>query len=172
MSNFWRIYMSEENETIAPQAEVLEPQADEYKDKYLRLLAEMENSRKRMIKEKQEAVRFGIENVLADVIGPMDSLENALKSAENLSGEVKNWAVGFQMILAQFKEALHQHGATPFVSEGEVFDPHFHEAVEVEESDDVPEGTILKEFVKGYRCGEHVIRAARVKVSKKMKKGE
>lgn len=153
-----------------PQAEVPEPQPaeeqDDFKDKYLRLLADSENMRKRMQKERQENTRFAVENVLADVIMPMDNLENALSAAENMSPEIKNWAYGFQMILGQFKDVLQQHGVSSFKSEGELFDPHKHEAVESEESSDIPAGTILQEYVKGYRCGDRIIRVARVKVAK------
>ena len=142
--------------------------AIDYRDKYLRLLADVENSRKRMQKEKQELVRMGIENILGEVLGPMDNLDNALKHAANLSGELKNWAMGFQMILAQFKDVLSQNGVTAFISEGQLFDSAKHEAVETEETDEAAEGTILKEFVKGYCRGDHIIRPARVKVAKKL----
>jgi molecular chaperone GrpE len=148
-------------------------EAIDYKDKYLRLLADVENTRKRMLKEKQDMVRFGIENILGEILGPMDNLENALKHAENLSGELRNWAMGFQMILAQFKDVLTQNGVAPFVSEGQRFDSTRHEAVEMEETDKVPEGMILNEFVKGYCRGDHIIRPARVRVAKKLtKEGE
>jgi molecular chaperone GrpE len=139
----------------------------DYKDKYLRLLAEMENTRKRMQKEKLDTMRFAVENVLTDIIAPMDNLEGALKSATQMSSEVANWAAGFGMILSQFKDILQQHGVAPFTSQGERFDPHQHEAVETEETADAPEGTILQEYIKGYRCGDRVIRPARVKVAKK-----
>jgi len=158
---------------VPPQAsESLPPQPEEkedYKDKYLRLLAESENMRKRMQKERQDMTRFAIENVLADVITPMDNLENALNAAKNMSDDVKNWALGFQMILSQFKDVLQEHGVSSFKSEGELFDPHKHEAVESEETDQVPAGTVLQEYVKGYRCGDRIIRAARVKVSAQKK---
>lgn len=153
---------------MTPNGEPLPAQTEEkedYKDKYLRLLAESENMRKRMQKDKQEMTRFAIENVLADVITPMDNLENALAAAKNMSPDIKNWAFGFQMILGQFQEVLQQHGVASFKSEGEKFDPHKHEAVESEESTTVPAGTILQEYVKGYRCGDRIIRVARVKVS-------
>ena len=144
----------------------------DYKNKYLRLLADVENTRKRMMKEKQDMVRFGIENILGEILGPIDNLENALKHAENLTGEIKNWALGFQMILAQFKEVLSQNGVTAFISEGQRFDSSKHEAVEMEETDQTPEGVILKEFVKGYCRGDHIIRPARVRVAKKLTKKE
>lgn len=158
--------MTDDNpNTEAPVAE----DVIDYKDKYLRLLAETENTRKRLQKEKQETMRWAIENVLADIITPLDSLENALKFTDQMSDETKNWALGFQMILGQFKEILAGNGVAPFTSEGEMFDPYKHEAVEIEETDTVPEGTILKEFLKGYRCQDRVIRPAKVKVSKHMK---
>ncbi len=159
--------MTEETNIEELAAAAAEETVD-YKDKYLRLLADVENSRKRMQKEKQDLVRFGIENILGEVLGPMDNLENALKHAENLTGELKNWALGFQMILAQFKDVLTQNGVISFVSEGQRFDSTKHEAVETEETDTVPEGMILKEFVKGYCRGDHIIRPARVKVAKKL----
>jgi molecular chaperone GrpE len=144
----------------------LEGDVQEAQEKYLRLLADTENTRKRMQKEKLEANKFAIEALLSEIFVPMDNLENALKHTSNLSDETRQWAMGFGMILNQFKDVLVQNGVVSFVSEGQKFDPHKHEAVELEETEAVPEGTILKEFVKGYRCGERTIRPARVKVAK------
>ncbi len=144
----------------------VEEQLNEYKDKYLRLLAEADNTRKRMQKEKHEMNRFAVENVIAEVLGPIDSLENALKFTGQLSEEMRNWAQGFQMILGQFKEVLSNHGVSSFHSEGMQFDPHMHYAIEIEETEEKPEGTITQEFVKGYKSGERIVRPARVKVAK------
>ena len=164
--------MSEENG--APEPQTTQEEVIDYKDKYFRLLAEMENSRKRMQKEKLEATRYAIDNLLAEIIAPMDNFQNALQFTENQPPEVKNWAMGFQMILGQFKEVLEQNGVTPFKSEGEMFDPFKHEAIESEENDDLPEGTIVKEYVRGYRAGDRIVRPARVKVTvhKEIKQGE
>lgn len=144
----------------------LDTELKECKDKYLRLLAEMENSRKRMQKEKQEMTRFAVENVISEFLAPLDNLENALGFVAQMSEETRNWAKGFQMILSQFKEVLHHHGVTPFTSEGTPFDPHKHEAVETEETDQHPDGTVIQEYVRGYRAGDRTIRPARVKVAK------
>ena len=144
----------------------LQEQLDEYKDKYFRLLAEMENARKRMQRDKQEMTRFAVENVIAEMLLPIDTFENALCFVDQMSAETRNWAMGFQMILSQLKDVLHNHGIVAFSSMGELFDPHKHEAVEVEETDQHPAGTILQEFVKGYRSGERTVRPARVKVAK------
>jgi molecular chaperone GrpE len=139
----------------------------DYEEKYLRLLAELENTRKRMQKERQESVRFAIENAISEFLPIMDNFENALNFAKNTSKEVQNWASGFQMILTQFKDILHNHGIVAFHSEGNQFDPYLHEAVEIEETDEHEEGIIIKEFARGYKSQNRTIRPAKVKVTKK-----
>ncbi len=138
----------------------------EYKEKYMRALADMENLRKRVYKEKQEGIRFAIEDALLDFLTPIDNLENALKFTGQMSEETKLWAQGFSMILNQFKQALQQQGITPFDSVGAVFDPHQHQAIEVVEVQDKPEGIVLEECTKGYKSGERTVRPARVKITK------
>lgn len=155
----------EETEDLPP-IKTPDDELKECKDKYLRLLAETENARKRMYKEKQDSVRYAVDNVFSDILTPLDNLENALSAAQNMTGEVKQWAMGFQMILTQFKDVLSQNGVTSFSSEGKAFDPHLHEAVEAEETDHVPEGTILREFIRGYKSKDNILRPARVKVAK------
>lgn len=138
----------------------------EYKDKYLRLLADAENARKRLQKERQEMTRYAIEGLIVDFLRPLDNFENALRFAQEMSDEVKNWAFGFQMILAQFKDVLAQNGITPIDSLGKSFNPHDHEAIEMVESAEQSPGTIIEENVRGYKMGDRTIRAARVKVAK------
>lgn len=159
--------MSETEEHLEPPAPAPEEAAQEdWKDKYLRTLAEMENMRKRMQKEKQDIARFGMENVLSDFLPLIDNFENALRLAEKAGPEVKNWAIGFEMILSQYKEVLHSHGVIAFHAENTPFDPMLHEAVEVVWTQDHPDGMVLQEFAKGYKSGARVLRAARVKVAK------
>ena len=122
--------------------------------------------RKRMQREKQEMLRFGIENAIAEFLPTIDHFEHALRFADSATGDVKSWATGFQMILSQFKEVLHNHGIAAFHSEGNQFDPNYHEAVETLETTEYPEGVILQEFTKGYKSPTRVIRPARVKVAK------
>ena len=145
----------------------LHQELHEYKDKYMRLLADLENTRKRLQKEKEEAIRLAVENTIVEFLPPLDSLEGALNSAQKCEGEVKQWAMGFQMILSQFRDVLHNHGIISYHSVGTLFDPHFHEAVEIVETKEQPDGTILEEFSKGYKSGHRTIRAARVKIAKK-----
>ena len=148
-----------------PMAALLK-ELDEMKNKYLRALADGENARKRLAKEKQEIISFGIESTICDFLPAIDSFENAIRFADAASGEVKNWAIGFQMILSQFRQVLQNYGITPVQSEGTQFDPNYHDAVESIETTEVPEGTILKEFTKGYRSAVRTIRPARVQVAR------
>jgi molecular chaperone GrpE len=164
--------MTEEQESITtpvPESQknkaTPEDELKEYKEKYLRLLAEIDNTRKRMQKEKQEMTRFAVDNVIAEILDPVDNLENALQFTKALSDEMRNWAQGFLMILGQFKDVLANHGVTAFHSEGMPFNPQMHHAIEKEVTTEKAEGTILKEYVKGYRSGDHIIRPASVKVA-------
>lgn len=148
------------------ELESLKRELTEVKDKYLRVLAESENARKRLQKEKQENVQYAIQNVIVDFLNPIDHMENALSFAQQMSEDVKHWAVGFQMILSQFKDVLTTQGVKPFQSEGTPFDPHRHEAIEMVETSTVPPGIVVEESLKGYLMGDKTIRPARVKVSK------
>lgn len=148
------------------------PEAEDFKIKYLRQLAEMENARKRMQKERHELTQYAVEGLLTEFLHPLDHFEKALGFAENMSDEVRNWAVGFEMILNQFKQVLENHGVTPYDSVGKKFDPHLHEAMEMEESTTTEPGVILEEFVRGYKMNDRAIRVARVKVAKAPSKKE
>lgn len=154
--------------TSVPQNELdeLKKSSEEYKDKYLRLLADMDNARKRMQKERLELIQHAMQNIIVDFLHPIDQMENALKFANQMSDEVKQWAHGFQMILNQFKDVLSNHGVTPFDSVGTMFDPHRHEAVEVVSTKEHPPGTVVSESVRGYKMGDKIIRPSRVKVAK------
>ena len=83
-----------------------------------------------------------------------------------MSEDVKHWALGFQMILSQFKDVLASNGIKAFDSKGSAFDPHSQEAIEMIDTTEFPPGTVVEECVRGYRMGDRVIRPARVKVAK------
>lgn len=160
----------QKEEGTLDETELLRRQLEEEQNKYLRSLADMENSRKRMHKERHESNRFAVENVIGEFLEPLDNFENAMGFIHQASEETQNWAKGFEMILVQFKNILSSHKVTPYTSEGKLFDPHLHEVLEVEETEKHPDGLILQEFMKGYRCGERILRPARVKVAKAPKR--
>lgn len=156
----------EKGEQESSASDELENALKEQKAKNLLLLAEMENARKRMQKEKHDTTRFAVENVISEFLSPLDNLENALGFIHQASNEVQTWAKGFEMIMTQFKDILSSHSVTPFKSKGMALDPHMHEVIEVEETEMHTEGTIIQEFVRGYKCGDRVLRPAKVKVAK------
>lgn len=151
------------------ELESLRKELGECKDKYLRVLAETENARKRLQKEKQELLQYAIQNVIVDFLSPIDHFENALAFSQQASDEVKHWASGFQMILNQFKDVLVNNGVTPIKAEGSHFDPHLHEAIEMVMTEETAPGTVVAESLKGYKMGDRTIRPARVKVAKSPK---
>lgn len=146
--------------------EQLRQEATEFKNKYLHALADSENARKRLQKDREEMIQYSMRNLIIDFLSPIDHMENALKYTEEASQEVKHWAAGFKMILNQFKDVLAGNGVKPMVSIGKPFDPHLHEAVEMVETEDYPPGVVVEEHVRGYLMSEKTLRPARVKVSK------
>ena len=155
---------SEREKTIR----LLERQLRDSKERYIHSLADKDNEKKRIERELQRASKKKIEQALADFLTPLDQLEQAIRIAQTIaSSEVKNWVLGFEMICTQFKEALEKQQIFAYSSQGERFDPNLHEATEVVETDEVEEGIIVEEFIKGYTSESGVLRPARVKVAKK-----
>ncbi len=153
-------------ELKAEQLSKATEEASEFKDKYYRTLAELENTRKRLQKEKQEMTQFAAQNVITEFLKPLDEMSKALSFTGQMSEETRNWAMGFEMLMGHFHDVLTYHNVFPFDSLGKTFDPHLHEAIEMVETDEKPDGTIVEELIKGYKCGERVLRPARVKVAK------
>lgn len=137
----------------------------ELRNKYLTLLADGENARKRLQKERGELIEYATRNLIIDFLHPIDHLENALKYTQEASPEVKHWALGFQMILNQFKDVLTNNGVKHIEALGKPFDPHLHEAVEMIATKEHPPGVVIEENIRGYAIGEKPLRPARVKVS-------
>lgn len=158
----------EEKTTTVAQIELesLRKEAAEYKEKYLHLLADAENARKRLVKERDGIVQYAIENVILDFLHPIDHLENALKFTEDASDEVKHWAAGFNMIMHQLKDVLANNGIIQIDAKDQEFDPHLHEAVEMVVTDKHPPGIVVEEQARGYKIGDRVLRPSRVVVSK------
>lgn len=157
------------NELLKEELEKTKAELRDVKDTNLRQLAEIENTRKRLQKERQELTKYAVCKLVEDFLPPLDQLERALGCAENMSDEVRNWAIGFNMILSQFKDVFSGHSIMAYSALGKAFDPHLHEAVEVLETDEEPEWKVLEEFACGYKMGDHIIRPAKVKVAKKPK---
>lgn len=157
------------NDLLKEELEKTKAELKELKDTNLRQLAEVENTRKRLQKEREDLTKYAVSRLVEDFLPPLDQMEKALDCADGMSDEVKNWAIGFQMILSQFKDVFSGHNIIAYSALGKPFDPHMHEAVEVLETEDEPEWKVLEEFACGYKMGDYIIRPAKVKVAKKPK---
>lgn len=136
-------------------------------DKMLRNQADLENTRKRIDREKQEFVKFANEGLILDLLNVLDDLERSVNLAETSKEDLPAFLKGVEMILAHLYELLKEHGVKPIDAEGKIFDPNFHEALMQVENKELPEHTIIEVLQKGYLIYERILRTAKVKVSKK-----
>ena len=143
----------------------LEAQVNEWRDKCFRAVAELDNTRKRFAKEKED-VRFHTTQIIClHIIELFDSFKMGLDSAEKQKTDPKVLE-GFQMIFRQFQAQLKLLKIEELNPLNEVFDPHFHDAVSHAYSDTVPEDHVLQVVRCGYKCGDRLLRAASVIISK------
>ena len=140
-------------------------QAAELKDRLLRAQAEWDNSRKRILREKEEAVRYAGEAILERLLPVIDNFETGLQAAKTAT-DAKAIAQGLEMVLAQFQQVLRDAGVEPINAVGQPFDPHRHEALGHHESEEHPEGQVMTQMRKGYKLKDRLLRAASVFVAK------
>ena len=155
------------------ELERLRCEASEATDRYLRAVAEFENTKKRLHREKEEFARFASETVVRDLLPIVDSLDQALVAVDKQS-DPQAIIKGVHLIYRQLLGLLEKEGVRRISSVGEPFDPHKHEAVaQVEAADGKADDTIVEEVQVGYTMHGKVIRPAIVKVAKNTeKKGE
>ncbi len=130
----------------------------------IRFLAEMDNFKKRMQREKEENAKYASENVLQDIIPALDNLDLALQYANN--DACKDIIMGIQMTRKLLLDSLKNHGLEQINAEKVEFDPNLHEAVGQEESDEVAPQYVIKTLQKGYTLKDRLLRPAKVIVSK------
>jgi molecular chaperone GrpE len=147
------------------ELELARGEARENYDKLLRLAAEFENYKKRIDKERVIAIKYAEENILKELLPSIDNLERAMEQGRDID-ESKVILEGVELTLKGLLSTLEKFGVKPVSDIGAPFDPNCHEALAMEESADVPENHILREFQKGYIYKDRLIRAAKVVVSK------
>ncbi|MBU0467793.1 MAG: nucleotide exchange factor GrpE [Candidatus Omnitrophica bacterium] len=145
----------------------LENEIAEYKDKHLRLYAEFENVRKRMERDKMEFAKYANVGLIAEFLEILDNLERTIAAAKAKHQDYDAFEKGVEMVMKQIYEMLKKNGVKPIDAKGKAFDPHCHEALLQEETDEVDEGIVLEEFQKGYSLQDRIVRTAKVKLSKK-----
>ena len=165
--------IEEQAEEEAQEVDPLEAalaEAAEYKDKYLRAHADFENSKRRLEKDKNNAVSYANESFAKDILAVMDSFENALASIEsadeeNSSEVLENMKEGVNLTFEQLKKILEKNSIKEVVCEGE-FDPEVHQAIMQVESDKHEVGDVVQVMQKGYTIKDRILRPAMVSTCK------
>lgn len=159
----------ENDDVLSPEKRIEELEAicRDWQDQYLRKAADFENYRKRMIREKQEAIDYANGNLLLDLVQVLDDFDRAIEAGKTQGGEAANDAFveGVVMIKNQMVSMLSsKYGLSYYPAKGEAFDPNLHEAVSMIQSPDVKEAVVGEELQKGYKLKERVIRHSKVMV--------
>lgn len=154
----------EENTKLKDKITDLEKELSALKDQYLRKQADFENFRKRMFKEKDDAIKYANSNLLIDLVSIIDDFERAIKSAEE-SQDFSTFLTGVTLIEKQFVGMLERNwGLKRMECQGMDFDPEMHEALMAVEGEEYDRQIVLEDFQKGYTLNDRIIRHAKVKV--------
>ncbi|MCK5055357.1 MAG: nucleotide exchange factor GrpE [Candidatus Aminicenantes bacterium] len=148
--------------------EKLEKERDEYKDNYLRNLAEIDNFRKRVKKEKEEFQKFALNEFFLELLPIVDNLERALKSKEG-SGEnsvdEQSIVSGVEMIFKQLLDLLKKYKVEEIEALGRIFDPNLHQALSKEEKEGITDSLVVEVYQKGFLYNDKLLRPSLAKVA-------
>ena len=160
--------VAEDDGKAALEAKVKELEAEvaELKDQMLRSAAEMENYKKRLRQDKENAVKYANESIIRDLLDPLDNFSRAIEAAEKTQ-DVETIKTGVSMVESQLKSILSTNwGLEQFSPDGEDFDPSEMEACMVKEEEGLDKEKVLQVFMKGYKLHGKVLRSAKVVVGK------
>jgi len=132
-------------------------------DMYLRALADYDNYRRRIERERATAARSGKRDIILQLLEVLDGFDRALQHVDDAPSSVSE---GLQLLHRKLLGLLEAQGITPLQSLGETFNPELHDAIGSVESEEVEPGTVAEEMQRGYRWGDDVLRPARVRVAK------
>ena len=161
---------SNNKETASAEENLLEKErirAQNMEDRFLRVNAEFENYKKRMIRESSDRLKYFHLDLIKELLPSLDNLERAISHAKSENNDVDSMIEGLEMVNKMTHEVFEKFGVSRVDTIGEVFDPNFHQAVGVVESDSVPENHIVEECLGGYLLHDRIIRPAMVRVSGK-----
>lgn len=165
---------SEENRELHDQVATLRADLEQARaelagreDRALRLAADFDNFRRRTLREREEAHRYGHENLVKDLLGAVDNLDRAIEHARRSgSADFESMLQGVELVQRELNGVLAKHGVTRIEAAGELFDPTVHEAIAQKEEGSVPANTVVEVYQPGYRLWDRLLRPARVVVSK------
>jgi molecular chaperone GrpE len=152
------------------EVERLRAEVADLKDRWLRERADVENIKRRAAREKSDALRFGSEGLLKELIPVIDNLHRAVEHART-SRDVDPIVTGVEMVLKGFEDVLERHGVRIVQAKGTPFDPNRHEAVSHVESE-APANTVIEEHQRGYTLHDRLLRPAMVTVGKGPRSGD
>ncbi len=163
--------VSDYNQTLEVVCEALKSEVEDLKnetatlrDQLLRKQAEFENYRRRTERERTDVYKRGKKEVLLEMLSVLDNFERAMLSVSKTEDE-DALKLGFELIFKQFKDILMRMGIEPVEAVGQLFDPHMHEAVTIEQTSEHEANMIIEEFQRGYKLGDQLLRPAQVKVA-------
>ena len=148
-------------EAITAERDRLTAENAELQDRFLRFQAEFQNFRKRVDKDRLEFSEYASMEAVRTLLPIIDDFERALQTETS----DKTYAQGLELIRQRLFDTLKKLGLEPIVAQGEPFDPHIHHAVEMVETEDAPDHTVLGEFQRGYNFKGRLLRPAMVKVA-------
>ena len=159
--------VSDREPTVEERAADAESKYKEMQDRYLRLNAEFDNYKKRMMRENSDRLKYFNMELIKELLPSVDNLERAISHAVDENSDLENMIEGFQMVYKGMQEAFGKFGVSEIESIGKEFDPNCHQAVGMIESQEVPENHVAEECLKGYYLHDRIIRPTMVRVSGK-----
>lgn len=143
-----------------------EQEVARHRDAMLRMQAEMDNTRKRLVRDAEKSRRFALERIMKDLLQVLDTMERGLQTGKE-SATVESLLEGQELTLKMLTKVLNDHSLELVDPAGEPFNPEFHEAVTMLPSPDHEEGTVMEVLQKGYKLHDRLVRPAMVVVSSK-----
>lgn len=147
------------------EVEKLRAERDALIDRLARIQADFDNARKRAVREQAEFRDYALADAIKTIIPVLDSFDRALKS----SPEKSEFHAGVELINKQLQDALTKIGVQPISAAGQPFDPRFHEAIEMVDSEDANDNEVIEELQRGYRLKDRLLRPAMVRVARNHK---
>ncbi|WP_295361664.1 nucleotide exchange factor GrpE [Arenimonas sp.] len=151
-----------DSDLLAHELEQLRSALSEVREEALRERAELDNQRKRLARDVEQARRFANEKLLSQLLPVLDSLEAGLKAAGDATGPLKD---GLELTLRQLLKVGEDNGLAQLNPEGQAFDPEWHQAISQLDSPGAAAGTVLQVFQKGYALNDRLLRPALVVVA-------
>jgi molecular chaperone GrpE len=163
--------LTDKVEELTARLQEAEKKAAENYDKYIRSVAEFDNYRKRSLREKADAINYGNEKLLQDVLPLLDGIDRALEQSDK-ADDFEAFKTGLQMIREQFAGCLKKHGVESIEALRKNFDPNLHEALLQVDSPDHEDNKVVSEFEKGFLLNGRLLRPAKVSVCKRPPAGD